>query len=127
MDPQGLRAIPLFATLSDHDLELVGQFVSEVSVSAGKHLVDEGDYAYEFFMIEDGTAEVTRAGEKVAELQAGDFFGEVGLLEKQRRNASVVARTPMRLITLSHWDVTRLRKRWPEVYERLREATEARK
>ena len=61
------------------------------------------------------------------ELTAGDFFGEVGLLEKQKRNASVVARTPMRLVTLSHWDLTRLRKRFPEAFARLREATEARR
>ena len=127
MDPQGLKAIPLFSTLSDGDLELVAQFTSEVSVSAGKHLVDEGDYAYEFFMIQDGVAEVSRGGEPIAELNQGDFFGEVGLLEKARRNASVVAKTPMRLLTLTHWDLTRLRKRWPEVYQRLREATDARK
>ena len=127
MDPQGLKAIPLFSTLSDEDLELVSTYVSEVSVSPGKHLVDEGDYAYEFFMIQDGTAEVIRGGEVVNELTAGDFFGEVGLLEKQKRNASVVARTPMRLVTLSHWDLTRLRKRFPEAFVRLREATEARR
>ncbi len=127
MDPQGLKAIPLFASLSDEDLELVSTYVSEVSVSPGKHLVDEGDYAYEFFMIQEGTAEVIRGGEVVNELTAGDFFGEVGLLEKQKRNASVVARTPMRLVTLSHWDLTRLRKRFPEAFARLREATEARR
>ncbi len=127
MDPQGLKAIPLFSTLSDEDLDLVSTYVSEVSVSPGKHLVDEGDYAYEFFMIQDGTAEVIRGGEVVNELTAGDFFGEVGLLEKQKRNASVVAKTPMRLVTLSHWDLTRLRKRFPEAFVRLREVTEARR
>lgn len=127
VDPDGLGQIPLFSTLSPEDLELVGVFVSEVSVSAGKHLVDEGDYAYEFFMIQEGTAEVIRGGEVISELHAGDFFGEVGLLERQTRNASVVAKTPMRLVTLSHWDLTRLRKRFPEVFDRLREATEARR
>jgi CRP/FNR family transcriptional regulator, cyclic AMP receptor protein len=127
MDPQGLKEISLFSSLSDEDLELVSTYVSEVSVSPGKHLVDEGDYAYEFFMIQDGTAEVIRGGEVVNELSAGDFFGEVGLLEKQKRNASVVAKTPMRLVTLSHWDLTRLRKRFPEAFARLREATEARR
>ncbi len=127
MDPQGLKAIPLFSSLSDEDLELVSTYVSEVSVSPGKHLVDEGDYAYEFFMIQDGTAEVIRGGEVVNELASGDFFGEVGLLEKQRRNASVVAKTPMRLVTLSHWDLTRLRKRFPEAFARLRDAMEARR
>ena len=127
MDAQGLKAIPLFSSLSDEDLELVSTFVSEVSVSPGKHLVDEGDYAYEFFIIQEGTAEVVRGGEVVNHLTAGDFFGEVGLLERQKRNASVIAQTPMRLVTLSHWDLTRLRKRFPDAFARLREATEARR
>ena len=127
MDPEGLKAIPLFSALSDDDLKLVAMFVSEVSVSAGKHLVDEGDYSYEFFMIQDGKAEVSRGGEAIAELGQGDFFGEIGLLEKRTRNASVVAKTPMRLITLSHWDLNRLRKRYPEVAEQLHAAIEERK
>lgn len=127
MDVQELKAIPLFASLSDEDLKLVGTYVSETSVSPGKHLVDEGDYAYEFFIIQDGTAEVVRGGEVVNHLGPGDFFGEVGLLERQQRNASVIAQTPMRLITLSHWDLTRLQKRFPEAFTRLRDATEARR
>jgi len=127
MDPEGLKAIPLFSSLSDDDLKLVAQFVSEVSVSPGKHLVDEGDYSYEFFMIQEGKAEVLRGGEKINELGPGDFFGEMGLLEKQQRNASVVAKTPMRLVTLSHWDVNRLRKRFPQILDQLVAATEERK
>ena len=127
MDPEGLKAIPLFSSLNDDDLKLVAMFVSEVSVSKGKHLVDEGDYSYEFFMIQDGKAEVSRGGEKIAELGPGDFFGEIGLLEKRTRNASVVAETPMRLITLSHWDLNRLRKRYPEVADQLRSVIEERK
>jgi CRP-like cAMP-binding protein len=127
MDAQELKAIPLFASLSDEDLPLVNTFVSEVSVSKGKHLVDEGDYAYEFFIIQEGTAEVIRGGEVVNQLGPGDFFGEVGLLEREKRNASVVAQTPMRLVVLSHWDLTRLQKRFPEAFARLREAAAARR
>ena len=78
-------------------------------------------------MIQDGKAEVLRGGEKINELGPGDFFGEMGLLEKQQRNASVVAKTPMRLVTLSHWDVTRLRKRFPQILDQLVAATEERK
>ena len=127
MDPEGLKSIPLFSTLNEDDLKLVAMFVSEVSVSEGKHLVDEGDYSYEFFMIQDGKAEVTRGGDEIAELGPGDFFGEIGLLEKRTRNASVVAKSPMRLVTLSHWDLNRLRKRYPEVAEQLRQVIEQRK
>jgi CRP/FNR family cyclic AMP-dependent transcriptional regulator len=121
-----LKAIPLFRDLTADELALIGQYVSEVSVSQGKHLVDEGDYAYEFFVIEDGEAEVTRSGERLAVLKAGDFFGETGLLEKQQRNASVVALSPMRLLTLSHWDMNRLRKRLPSLAEHMRRTSEKR-
>jgi CRP/FNR family transcriptional regulator, cyclic AMP receptor protein len=127
MDPALLKAIPLFSSLTDKDLEQLALFVSEVSVSAGKRLVDEGDYSYELFMIQEGTAEVTRGGEHVADLGPGDFFGEMGVLEKQLRNASVVAKTPMRLLTLSQWDLKRLSKRWPEIVEQLHAAIDRRK
>ena len=68
MDTSRLKSLPLFESVSDEDLQKISPFVSEVSVSEGKHLVDEGDYAYTFMAIEDGTAEVRRGGEKVAEL-----------------------------------------------------------
>ena len=80
MDTSRLKSLPLFESVSDEDLEKIAPFVSEVSVSEGKHLVDEGDYAYEFMAIEEGTAEVRRGEEKLAELGPGDFFGEMGLL-----------------------------------------------
>ncbi len=80
MDTSRLKSLPLFESVSDEDLEKIAPFVSEVSVSEGKHLVDEGDYAYEFMAIEEGTAEVRRGDEKLAELGPGDFFGEMGLL-----------------------------------------------
>ena len=91
MDTSRLKSLPLFESVSDEDLEKIAPFVSEVSVSEGKHLVDEGDYAYEFMAIEEGTAEVRRGDEKLAELGPGDFFGEMGLLGHDRRNATVVA------------------------------------
>lgn len=108
MDPDRLRAIPIFASLDDDTLRGIATFATESSVPAGKHLVKEGDYAYEFMAIEEGEADVMRGGEKVATLRAGDFFGEIAVLEKTLRTASVVATTPMRLVTLSHWDLRRV-------------------
>jgi CRP-like cAMP-binding protein len=58
--------------------------------------------------IEEGEAEVVRGGERLAVLGPGEFFGEMALLEKTVRMASVIAITPMRLVTLSHWDLKRL-------------------
>lgn len=108
MDPDRLKAIPVFASLDDETLSNIATFATETSVPAGKHLVKEGDYAYEFMAIEEGEADVVRDGETVAHLGPGEFFGEIAVLEKTLRTASVVATTPMRLVTLSHWDLKRV-------------------
>ena len=108
MDPDRLKQIPVFASLDDETLKSIATFATETSVSAGKHLVKEGDYAYEFMAIVEGEADVIRGDEHVATLGAGDFFGEIAVLEKTLRTASVVAKTPMRLVTLSHWDLKRV-------------------
>ena len=126
MDTSRLKALPLFEGVDDEDLSKIAPFVSEVSVSEGKHLVDEGDYAYEFMAIEEGQAEVIRGEETLAELDAGDYFGEIGLLEDDRRNATVIARSPMRLITLDQWDMKRLEKAIPSAAEKIRETVRSR-
>jgi CRP/FNR family cyclic AMP-dependent transcriptional regulator len=126
LDANRLKSLPLFESVSDEDLERVAPFVSEVSVSEGKHLVDEGDYAYTFMAIEEGTAEVRRGDEAVAQLGPGDFFGEVGLLDTEKRTATVIATAPMRLITLDRWDLRRLEKSAPSAVEQIRAAAAAR-
>jgi CRP-like cAMP-binding protein len=123
MDPDRLKAIPVFASLDSETLHGIATFATESSVPAGKHLVKEGDYAYEFMAIEEGEADVLRAGEKVATIGPGDIFGEIAVLEKTLRTASVVARTPMRLVTLSHWDL----KRVGDALEQIRATVEERK
>ncbi len=122
MDANRLKSLPLFESVSDGDLERIAPFVSEVSVSEGKHLVDEGDYAYTFMAIEEGSAEVRRGDEVVARLEAGDFFGEIGLLDTDKRTATVIATAPMRLITLDRWDMRRLEKTAPAAVEQIRAA-----
>jgi CRP-like cAMP-binding protein len=77
--------------------------------------------------IEEGEAEVLRDGEHVADLGPGDFFGEIGLLEKDRRTATVVAKTDMRLITLTGWDMKRMEKTMPEAVEKVRAVIEERR
>ena len=126
MDADGLKSVPLFSSLSDDTRRKFAVWVNEIKVSKGKHLVDEGDYAYDLFVIEDGEAEVKRDGEHVADLGPGDFFGEMGVLSKGQRNATVVAKSDMRLLTLSHWDVARLRRDAPEVLDQLVQAIEER-
>ncbi len=127
MDTNRLKSLPLFESVSDEDLRKISPFVSEVSVSEGKHLVDEGDYAYEFMAIEEGSAEVRRGDRILAELGPGDFFGEMGLIDSERRNATVIAKTPLRLITLDRWDMKRLEKAIPSAAEKIRDVVEKRR
>ena len=127
MDPGRLKSIPLFADISDQDLGQIATFAQETSVEAGRVLVREGDFSYEFMAIEEGDAEVTRHGEHVADLAPGDFFGEMGLLEKTLRNATVTAKTPMQLVTLTGWDLRRIERTVPHAVARLRQVLEERR
>jgi CRP-like cAMP-binding protein len=127
MDAQELAKIPLFGDLSEEDLAAVATYADEVTVSEGKHLVDEGGYAYDLWAIIEGTAQVIVGGNVVAELGPGDFFGEAGVLEKQQRNATVVAKTRMRLVTLTGWDLRRMRKQLGPVMDKLEHAIDQRR
>jgi cAMP-dependent protein kinase regulator len=122
-----LKSIPLFEEVGDEELNRIAPFATEESVDAGRDLVREGDFSYEFMAIEEGEAEVTRGGEHVANLGPGDFFGEMGLLERTLRNATVTAKTPMRLVTLSGWDLKRVERAAPQALERVRKVLEERK
>ena len=120
MDAARLKAISIFSDLSDDDLKVIAALASEVSVPEGKELVREGDFSYDVLAIEDGTAEVLRGGTHVADLGAGDIVGEMGVLTRQQRNATVRATSPMKLVTLDRWDVKRLERRTPDAVEHLR-------
>jgi CRP-like cAMP-binding protein len=96
-------------------------------VPAGKELVREGDYSYDLLAIEEGTAKVERGGDQIAELGPGDVIGEMGVLERDQRNATVTATSPMLLATLTSWDIRKLRKSAPDAVEHLRALVERRR
>jgi CRP/FNR family cyclic AMP-dependent transcriptional regulator len=121
MDPARLKKIPVFADLSDEERDHIAALAAEVSVPEGKELVREGDYSYDVLAIEEGTASVDRHGDHIADLGPGDVFGEMGVLRREQRNATVVATSPMLLVTLTSWDVRRLRKTAPNAVDHLRE------
>jgi CRP-like cAMP-binding protein len=127
MDVALLTEIPAFAELSDDERRAIATWAHEVSVSEGAVVVNEGDYSYEFFAILSGTAEVLRGGDKVADLGPGDFFGEIGVVERGLRGATVRATSGMRLLTLTSWDLRRLQKDAPGAIEAINEVLEARK
>ena len=116
----------LFSTLSKKELDRLAQWTDEVSVPEGQELATEGRFAHEFFVIEDGAAEVRQNGERIAELGPGDFFGEIGLLEKERRTATVIATTPMRVIVMAQREFKSMESEMPAVADRIRAAIRAR-
>ena len=126
MDAARLKGIRFLAGLSDEELEAVASLASEVSVSAGKELVREGDYSYEVLAIEEGTAKVEAGGQLIAEIGPGDVIGEMGVLGREQRNATVTATSPMVLVTLDRWDAKKLVKVAPAAADKLRAVVEER-
>jgi CRP/FNR family cyclic AMP-dependent transcriptional regulator len=116
MEPGRLKAVPFFSGMSKSELATVAQQTDEVDVPAGKVLTREGDFGEEFFLIDAGTAQVTRGGESIAELGPGDFFGEMALLGEDRRNATVTATTPMSLIVMTRPSFRALDRADPAVH-----------
>ena len=127
MDENELQHLPLFAQLSKRERKRLSPLVEEVEVEAGRELAAEGELAYELFVIEDGTAAVSRNGAPIGTLGPGDFFGEIALLDDARRRTStVVATSPMRLAVLQGHDVRVLEREMPAVARQIRAAIEAR-
>jgi CRP-like cAMP-binding protein len=118
--------VAIFSDLSRSELERVSRWTDEISVPEGYELAREGQFAHEFFIIEDGAAEVRHDGERIAELGPGDFFGEIGLLETERRTATVVATTPMDLIVMFEREFRQMEREMPSVATRVRSAIRAR-
>jgi voltage-gated potassium channel len=109
-----LRSIPLFKNLTDEQRERVAERLQEVDVDLGAVIARQGDFAYHLFVVRTGTAAVTIDGELVRSLGPGSTFGEIGVLDRGRRTANVVAASPMRLLTMTMWDFNELAEDLPE-------------
>jgi CRP/FNR family transcriptional regulator, cyclic AMP receptor protein len=108
VDPNRLKALPIFSELSPEEAKRLAAFATETSIAEGQILMKQGDYSTELIGIEEGTADVLRDGNKIASLTAGDLIGEMGLLERRPRNADVIATSPMRVVKLTHWEIRRM-------------------
>lgn len=95
-----LAQVPLFSALSRKDLQVVARASDEVQIPAGKVIVEEGRPGHEFFLIIDGAASVLRNRRKQAKLGPGHYFGELALLDRGPRSATVVAETDMTVLVL---------------------------
>jgi cAMP-dependent protein kinase regulator len=120
MNEARLQQVRPFAGLSPAERKMLARVVDEFSAEAGTTLVSQGDYGYEFMVIEEGTVEVIRDGRPVDTMGPGDFFGELAVLAAGgERNASVVATSPVRIITLTAHDMRNVRERMPQVGEQI--------
>ena len=119
MDASRIAALPAFADLPAEELDQLAAEMSEVEVDGGARVVTVDDYGTAIYFIEEGMADVQGDGPESA-LGPGDTFGEIGLLLTGQRTATVVARTPMRLLTLSGQDFERIRLSVPEAERTLR-------
>jgi CRP-like cAMP-binding protein len=121
-----LAACPFFEGLSRSDLLALAKITEDLEVVAGKTLTREGQSGSEFFVIVDGEVSVTKEGQEIRTLGAGDFFGEIALLEDTPRTATVTAKTPLRFFVLTRQAFRSLLAHQPELEEKVLAALEER-
>ena len=126
MDESSLRSIALFESLPAQSRAAIAKHADELDVPEGTELARQGDFAYEFFVIEDGAADVLRDGEKIAELGPGDFLGEMGIIGRVVRNATVRTTAPARVIVMTEQDFRSMARTNPTVASRITAAVEQR-
>lgn len=114
-----LSKVRLFSACTNKELTLIGRASDEISVPAGKEVVTEGKVGHEFFLILDGTAAVKRKGRKVATLKAGDYFGEMALLDRGVRTATIVTETPSTLLVLGQREFSGILEEVPGLAHKL--------
>jgi CRP/FNR family transcriptional regulator, cyclic AMP receptor protein len=108
VDPARLTNNPVFSELDAEELARLAAFATEESYPTGAKLVREGDFSTELYVIEEGTADIVRDGHVLDSVGHGDVVGEIGVLERAKRVADVVATSPLLVIKITHWEIRRL-------------------
>ena len=110
-----IRGISIFASLDDRSIErLAGEFI-ERSFEPGQEIAHEGEGGLNFFVVDEGEAKVSVQGDDVGTLKNGDSFGEIALVDKSARTATVKATTPMRCYALPVWSFRPFAQEHPDV------------
>ena len=99
-----LRRVPIFSDLDRKELERIAASMKERTFSAGDTVTSEGQTGVGFFVIESGEAKVSVAGEDRRRLGAGDYFGEVALLNESARTATITAESDLKCYGLTSWE-----------------------
>jgi CRP-like cAMP-binding protein len=123
---EAIRKVPLFAGCSKRELAEVASIADELDLPEGRLLTREGEPGHEFFVVLEGSAEVRRKGRKLDTLNPGDFAGELALVTKRPRNATITTSEPVRLLVVTEQSFKRLLRRQPSIQLKVLEATVAR-
>jgi CRP/FNR family transcriptional regulator, cyclic AMP receptor protein len=99
-----LRRVPLFSDLEERDLDSIASNLREVTFRSGQEVTTEGGGGVGFFVIQDGEASVTVLGEERGRLRPGDYFGEIALIARTDRTATITADTDLRCLGMTSWD-----------------------
>jgi CRP/FNR family cyclic AMP-dependent transcriptional regulator len=99
-----LRRVPLFSDLDDRELRQIASSMKERTFTAGDSITQEGKGGVGFFVIADGSANVTVGGDTVRTIGAGDYFGEIGLIADIDRTATITAESDLRCYGMTSWD-----------------------
>ncbi len=97
-----LRQVPLFSQCTKRDLQFLESRMDQVSAGAGRTLIAEGKPSDAFYLLLEGEVDVSIKGRPRRRLGPGDFFGEISMLDRGPATATVVTRTPVELLVLSH-------------------------
>jgi CRP/FNR family transcriptional regulator, cyclic AMP receptor protein len=111
-----IRHLPLFELCSKRDLRRIAALAVEREIVEGSELIREGEPGTEFFVVVDGEIDVRRRGRRVARLGAGSYVGEIALLSRSPRTATVVATTPLRVLAIAGRDFVELLDSIPELW-----------
>ena len=110
-----LREVPLFAELEDDELDAVGRTATELRLEPGKILMKEGEVAHDMVVVREGTLEVTRDGEHIADIGPGGFAGEMALLTRTTRNSTVRAKTSISVLHIDGRSFSSLLENVPQI------------
>ena len=120
MDATGIRDITIFAAFDESQRACIAGACQELEVEEGATLTEQGEFGYAMFAVTSGTADVFKDGQLVRSLGAGDVFGEIAVFFGGQRTATVIAKSPMRLVMLFNGELARLDREVPEVGRALR-------
>jgi CRP/FNR family transcriptional regulator, cyclic AMP receptor protein len=112
---EALRQVPLFADLSDDDLERLARQMKERRFKEGSEVTTEGAGGAGFFVIVEGNATVSIGGEAKTTLGSGDYFGEVALIDEGVRSATITAATDLQCYGLTPWEFRPFVEEHPQV------------